>query len=254
MKIKYLAIAMLSTTLLCFPLSAHINDDEPVLKTKKSDKASPKHSSAIPPSITALEVTAPNQIDGLSNASDKVETKSSKAYLKIDDIKGESSRATEEVRPTRIEFKSAIAAPDVDNGSGNGGKAVEATDYNSSRSNKSEDSGISVPDGGDNTGDDETNTKATDYNSSRSNKNTSGAIHIDNDDGDDETESKSSSLSKKGYDHYASSSANTAAGVASSNTSETSKEIECDAETEKEVCDEALDPDTCVLTTSVCHF
>ena len=218
MTIKTLATTLLAIALFSSSLFAHIPDDEPTSETEI------------------------------------VESKSSKAYIKIDDIKGESTTVADEVRPTRIEFKNAIAVPGEDNDSGDGGKAVEATDYNSSRSNKSEDSGISVPGGGDNTGDDETNTKATDYNSSRSNKNTSGAIHIDNDDDDDETESKSSSLSKKGYDHYASSSANTAAGVASSNTSETSKEKECDAETEKKVCDEAIDPDTCILTTSVCHF
>ena len=56
----------------------------------------------------------------VAGGGDSEELQSSKGYLKIDDIKGESTRATEEVQPNRIEFKNAIAA-DLDGDSGDDG-------------------------------------------------------------------------------------------------------------------------------------
>ncbi len=68
---------------------------------------------------------------------------------------------------TALIISPLLAQDNTDESSGN--KAATATDYNSSRSNKSEDSGITQGGDSDDTDGDE-DPKATDYNSSRSNK------------------------------------------------------------------------------------
>lgn len=93
------------------------------------------------------------------------QSRAQEGYLKLGDIQGESQRAA----ATGCVMYSGAADVNCD-GVADGNKAVSATDYNSSRSNKADT--IAAPDtdlgGGDDNDDD---SKATDYNSSRSNKN-----------------------------------------------------------------------------------
>ena len=118
---------------------------------------------------SATEAVSP-LFEGVSGSND-TETKAADGYIKIGDIKGESTRAADTISPDRIEFKKAIAAPDLDTDSDED-DSDNATDYNSSRSNKADSIAAPDPDENDNDdGDDKTDQKATDYNSSRSNKN-----------------------------------------------------------------------------------
>lgn len=219
MKIKYLAIVLLAGGLLTSPLLAK-DKVKPVKTINQMDKASPANMS-VQLSSDELEV-AKKKAEGMSSETEVIESKadiddkgtsgmatgkrthepvsttSATAYLKIDDIKGETSRAADEENPDRIDFKSS-AAPANHNTTrsnktlrstdssteGDTNKAATVTDYNSSRSNKAD--GVVAPDENDDADED---AKATDYNSSRSNKSFS-AGDLDKDvTCDEETEKK----------------------------------------------------------------
>ena len=264
MNIKHLAIALLTTALISTPLFAHTDGDEHTSNIKKMDKATPSSVSTqttvdadkskekghgmatgkrtheplvIKQGIDKASPVAGNETDDNASQSSKAssfgskistegqthrgsadtndndsDSHSSKAFIKIGDIKGEGKAAESDMKLGDIKGESTKA-----NGLSSGAIAGIVI-------------GVIKP------------------------SNSDGDSAGDEDDPTDDTEPKSTNLSKKGYDHYQSSNSSNAAGVIDTDSSETSKEVECDAETQKKVCDEALDPDTCVLTTSVCHF
>ena len=123
-----------------------IDKASPVAGDETDDNASQSSkASSFGSRISTEGQTHRGSADTNDNDSD---SQSSKAFIKIGDIKGESQdRAADTVSPDRIEFKSTIAAPDTDSDSDNDDdddddaddNDATATDYNSSRSNKSED-------------------------------------------------------------------------------------------------------------------
>ena len=257
---------------------------KPVNDTEQLENASTKE--------LKFDTTVPTegQVHRSVEGADNSENRSSASYIKIGDIKGESTKSSSAIPPsiTALEVTAPNQIPssnDSDNSDDEDGDAG-ATDYNSSRSNKR---GI-ISDIGDGEGDNDEDgdPEATDYNSSRSNKSYSAVDLDENDSDSDSNDEANISNSKKGYDHYAASSQNNAASVADTssnttdndnsepssladanhNTSRSNKtpggtmntgdldsddeDNDCDAETEKKAC--AAGEDTCVLTTSVCHF
>lgn len=142
MKIKHLAIAILCTTLISSPLFAK-DKVKPVKVTKSMDAASP--AAAVDQTTDELEVVesqkeisprdaASGMATGkrISNPeSTPQENSASDVFIKIDDIEGESTKASsssvikeldksspkssETVQPDRIEFKNAVATDgDID--------------------------------------------------------------------------------------------------------------------------------------------
>tara|TARA_R110001592_G_scaffold211976_2_gene464075 strand:+ start:4497 stop:5921 length:1425 start_codon:yes stop_codon:yes gene_type:complete len=81
-----------------------------------------------------------------------------------------NTRATD-YNSSRSNRSTSAIAPNPDNGNNGDGSNTRATDYNSSRSNRTTSAFSPDPDNGNNS--DSNNTRATDYNSSRSNRSTS---------------------------------------------------------------------------------
>ena len=97
----------------------------------------------------------------------------------------DKTRATD-YNSSRSNRTTSSSVKDLDNDSGDDGNDTRATDYNSSRSNRTTSSSINDLDTG--SGDDDNDTKATDHNSSRSNKTShTPSKEVDDEDDDDKT-------------------------------------------------------------------
>ena len=96
------------------------------------------------------------------------------------DLKGNNNTRATDYNSSRSNRSTSVISPDDSNNNDGDNNDTKATDYNSSRSNRS--TSVISPDGSNNNDENNNGTRATDYNSSRSNKNTSGVSSDINDD------------------------------------------------------------------------